>query len=68
MCGSRKCQKSAHVLDAQLWMQKTAHTSERCIYDFGRPSNHFWFIYQVDLTPKSELNLSGGLVKDLRVP
>jgi hypothetical protein len=67
-CASRKHQKSAHAPDARLWMQKATHTSERRIYDFGRPSTHFWFISQVDLTPKSELNPSGGLVKDLRVP
>jgi hypothetical protein len=60
--------KSAHAPDARLWMQKAVHTSERCINDSGRPPTHFWFSSQVDLTPKSELNLSGGLVKDLKVP
>jgi hypothetical protein len=60
--------KRAHVPNARLWMQKSMHASEQCIYDFGWPSTHFWFISQVDLTPKSKLNLSGGLVKDLRVP
>jgi hypothetical protein len=39
-----------------------------CIYDIGRPSTHFWFSFQVDLIPKSRLNLTGGLVKDLRIP
>jgi hypothetical protein len=54
--------------DERMWTQKAAHNSERRINDFGRPPTHFWFISQVDLTPKSELNLSGGLVKDLEVP
>jgi hypothetical protein len=67
-CASRKCRKSTHAPDARLWMQNDAHTSKRRIYDSGRPPTHFWFRSKVDLTPKSELNLSGGLVKDLKGP
>ena len=67
-CACQKRRKSTHVLDARPWTQKPMHTSERHIYDSGRPPTHFWFISQVDLTPKSELNPSGGLVKDLKGP
>jgi hypothetical protein len=48
--------------------KKPRTPSERRINDFGQPPTHFWFISQVDLTPKSKLNPSGGLVKDLEVP
>jgi hypothetical protein len=67
-CASQKRRESAHVPNARLWMQKYVHTLERCINDSGQPPTHLWFISQVNLTPKSELNLSGGLVKDLKGP
>jgi hypothetical protein len=67
-CANRKCWKSARVFDARLWTQKVVHTSKRRINDFGHSPTHFWFTSQVDLTPKSELNLSGGLVKYLKGP
>jgi hypothetical protein len=67
-CASRKRRESTHAPDVRLCTQKSTHTSERCIYDYGWPPTHFWFISQVDLTPKSELKLSGGLIKDLKVP
>jgi hypothetical protein len=67
-CSSIKCRESAHAPNAQLWTQKVVHTSEQCINDSGRPPTHFWFSSQVDLTPKSELNLRGGLVKYLKSP
>jgi hypothetical protein len=67
-CTSRKQRESTHVPNARLWTQKATHTSERCINDSGRPPTHFWFSSQVDLTPKYELNPSGGLVKDLKGP
>jgi hypothetical protein len=68
VCASRKHRESTHVPDVRLCTQKSMHTSERRIYDSGRPPTHFWFISQVDLTPKSELKPSGGLIKDLKGP
>jgi hypothetical protein len=66
MC--RKIQKSAHAPNARMCMKKVTYTWERCIYGSFRPLTHFWSNSQVDLTVKSELNPSGGMVKDLKVP
>jgi hypothetical protein len=47
----------------RLWTQKIVHTPQNgSIYDCGHPSTHFWFSFQVDLTPKSraESNLVVG--------
>jgi hypothetical protein len=67
-CASRKCRKSAHVPNVSLWMKKIVHTLEQYTNDSIQPPTHFWFSSKVDLTPKSELNPSGGLVKDLKGP
>jgi hypothetical protein len=67
-CACQKRRKSTHVLDARPWTQKPMHTSERHINDYGWPPTHFWFNSQVNLTPKSEMNPSGALVKDLKGP
>ena len=47
---------------------KTRAPAKRCIYGIGRPPNHLWNSSQADLTPKSELNPHGRLVKDLIKP
>ena len=60
--------KRTHAHDARPWMQKTLHPSKRHIYDIGWPPTHFYLSIQVDLASKSQLNLAGWLVKDLRVP
>jgi hypothetical protein len=67
-CAIQKRRRSAHAHDARLWSLKATHILEWCIYEIGRPPTHFWFSFQVDLTPKSRLNLTGWLVKDLKMP
>ena len=44
------------------------HILERRIYEIGHLPTHFWFSFQVDLTPKSRLNPTRWLVKDLKMP
>jgi hypothetical protein len=48
--------------------KKPCAPEKRRIYESGRPPTHFWFSFQVDLTLKSGLDLTGWLVKDLEMP
>jgi hypothetical protein len=47
---------------------KSRAPAKRRIYESGRPPTHLWFSSQADLTLKSGLDPTGGLVKDLRMP
>jgi hypothetical protein len=47
---------------------QTRAPAKRCIYEAGRPPNHYWIGSQVDLTSNLSSIYGGRLVKDLRVP
>jgi hypothetical protein len=53
MQDSRTCARCATLVT------KSHAPEKRHIYESGRPTTHFWFNFQVDLTLKSGLDLTG---------